>query len=684
VTQVRLYCFDVFDTLLTRLVGEPVWLFFAVGQSLNDRALVSISAQAFLELRVEAENDARRKQPEVSVVEIWRKLGEKLGLTVRVRDACLKEELRIEEDLIRPVPGAKERIAEAMQQGKVIYLSDMYLPSTFIEGQLKKYGFWTRDSSLYVSSDWRCSKTDGSLFRVALQREGLPARCALHVGNNPHSDIQSAKKLGLRTRLYSGCALNRYEKILQAASSETESISSFMAGASRLARLKAADRERCDYNRALSEVAAGVAAPTLTAYLLFVFQRARELGLRRIYFVSRDGQILFQMARELAKRSDVKLELRYLYGSRQAWHLASVKDVSERQLDWIMAATTFLSLETALARVCLVPGEVEAELAKAGFEQCDWRRNLASGERERLRSVFLDRCVSERIAVNAIARRRTCLRYFAQEGLFDPIESAIVDVGWTGKALDSLATILRDAGAKVPHGFYFGLVGQSNHTMPALSPREGFYIDVLLDRSEPVVLYDRATILEMFCAGDHGQVQSYEEREGIVRPILKETSNQLVLDWGLRQFREVVVDFVADFGWQYRRVPEFEPLARAIGTVLDEFWHHPSKEEAFYWGSFPYFDDQTDSYWNRLAEAYTLSDLVRLILGREKRALRKHSHSWDAARGMLSSGVIRAGLKWVERIAPCRRMLGSKLRQLGIRKSNLNQSSEASSHHGTR
>jgi predicted HAD superfamily hydrolase len=673
----RLFCYDVFDTILTRRVGEPVWAFFILGQRLRNRAMISMSPREFLEVRVAAEKHARSKQPDCSLVEIWLELGDSLGMMPGLRNECLDEELRVEEELIQAVPGAKERIAGARRRGKIAFVSDMYLPSSFIEQQLRRHGLWAPDSSLYVSADWRRSKVDGSLFRVALECEESWARCTFHLGDNPNSDIVGARTAGLRARLYSGCSLNRYEKILQAASFETESIGSFMAGASRLARLEAAFSRNGDQRRALAEVASGVAAPTLTAYLIFVFQRAQELGIDRIYFVSRDGQVLSQMARELAKRWTLKFDLRYLYGSRQAWHLASFRSADERQLDWIMAETTFLSAETALARVCLDPGDVQSALSKAGFKQSDWRRNLTSEERKRLRSVFIDGAVSKRIAERAVARRRLCLSYFAQEGLFETVKSAIVDVGWTGKMLDSLAAILRDAGANAPYGFYFGLVGQQNCKRDALSPREGFYIDALRKKSEPVVLNDRATILEMFCAGDHGQVQAYEDRNGAVEPILREPSNTLVLDWGLQQFRKSVAEFVANFGWQYRPSSDFESLAKMIGSVMHEFWHNPSKEEALFWGSFPYFDDQTEAYWNQLASPYTFGDMFRQLRGREIR--KKHVHSWDSARRVLSPAVIRAGLKWGDGIATYRRKLGSKLRQLGLRKSAVSELKDTAS-----
>jgi FMN phosphatase YigB (HAD superfamily) len=639
----QLFCFDVFDTLLTRLVGDPVWVFFVLGQRLASRGLISISADEFRTKRVEAERRARlnNREGEVSVADIWMQLGRELDIGQEALVRCIQDELRIEEELIRPVPHATRRVRHARERGKVAFVSNMYLPAEFIERQLQKYELWIPGSRVYVSSELGCSKTTGALFRAVLRREATRARDAHHIGNDADADVRGAKAARLRATLDSSCALNRYERILQAAAPHTQGIGAFMAGASRLARLQATDRDI--RSRTLWEVGAGVAAPALTAYLIWLFQRARELRIRRLYFVSRDGQILLEMARSLAPKWNLDLEFRYLYGSRQSWHVASLSAVTEKELKWIMTFTSFLSVETALARVCLEPEDAAPVLLNMGFGRRDWRRNLNLRERERLTQVFLDKRVSIKILDAARERRPGVVRYLRQEGLFDGIPSAIVDVGWTGKALDSLVSILESASGAPPYAFYFGLIGQASDSQSPRSPREGFYIDAHRGKGEPIILDHRATILEMFCAGDHGQVRSYADRaDGIVAPVLKETSNILVLRWGLSELRQAVRTFVAEFSWPRLQLDDFDPLARMAGVVMREFWSSPTYEEARVWGSFPYFDDQTEAYWNTLAEPPTISDIFRIALGG---GTGTHMHSWTAASRLLASMPIRAGLR---------------------------------------
>ena len=109
--------------------------------------------------------------------------------------------------------------------------------------------------------------------------------------------------------------LNRYEKLLDRRPAETHGFGARLAGASRLARLRARERGVAP---AVADVAAGVVAPVLISYVLWLASQARERGLSRLYFVSGDGEILLEVARPLLAVLAPEVECRYLYGSRQS------------------------------------------------------------------------------------------------------------------------------------------------------------------------------------------------------------------------------------------------------------------------------------------------------------------------------------------------------------------------------
>jgi predicted HAD superfamily hydrolase len=63
-------------------------------------------------------------------------------------------------------------------------------------------------------------------------------------------------------------------------------------------------------------------APILFPYVWWLLQRSKERGIKRLYFVARDGYVLKQMADLMIAAQKLKIETAYLYGSRQAWRTA--------------------------------------------------------------------------------------------------------------------------------------------------------------------------------------------------------------------------------------------------------------------------------------------------------------------------------------------------------------------------
>jgi FMN phosphatase YigB (HAD superfamily) len=605
--------FDVFDTLLTRAVGSPEAVFTLLGRRLYRAGLISLSAEAFGRARVAAEGRAHQNRGEgCTLTAIYEELGSALDLSVAEQRNLLERECALEMELIRLIPDAPERLSRARATGRrVVFLSDFYLPATFIQRALDRHGLWLAGDACYVSCECGTSKRSGGLFAELVRREGVAAHMVTHQGNNPDDDGRSARRHGLHVVPFLGANPNRYEAALETFSSATEGLASALAGASRASRLR--EPATTPNEEALRDVAAGVMSPTLVGYALWILHRAQQLGLKRLYFLARDGQIVLAIARRLAARLGLACDLRYLHASRQAWNLPAMESGSREDLNWIWDSTDRLTVTSLLARVALEPDQLREPLIAAGLPASAWTRSLSAAERLALRQVLESARARELVVAQAGRRRRTTTAYLEQEGLLDPGPWGIADLGWYGSLQNSLATLVSGMGGSEPVGFYFALYKGDVAGRRSLH-REAYYFDEPNGVGYLGGIPNLIALMEMLCTADHGTVVDYSDEGSEIRPVLKTAANQGAIDWGLPVLRRTVDRFVDELLLDPDLVNPWADVREAITSVLGRFWLRPTRSEAAAWAAFPWEDGLgAETYWNPLARPYGWPDVVRTI-----------------------------------------------------------------------
>lgn len=639
--------FDVFDTVLTRSVGSPEALFLILGRYLAQQNLIACSPESFARARIRAEARAHKSAGDRCNLEtIYAELGFGLSLSIDRQRDLMAQECAVEAAMIRVVPGADDSVNKAHVLGRrVIFVSDMYLSSDFIREQLNIHRLWRDGDRCYVSCEQGKSKRTGALFAEILHQEGITRDAVIHHGNDMRSDIQSARTLGLTVSPFLQANPNRYEQLLEAEAWVTEGLSSVMAGASRLARLTVPTT--VPHDAALCEVAAGVAAPTLVGFMLWLLQRAQARGLARLYFISRDGQVLLDVARRLIRSMGLSLEARYLYGSRQAWNLAATVDGSDEELAWIWDSTDFLSVTSLLNRIGIEPEQIRQPLESVGLPRGEWKRALLPAERFEIEKVVATDGVKGMVLKQAKRKRQVLLKYLKQEGLLDGTPWGMVDLGWYGSMQNALAAVLADKGVKPSIGFYFALYKGGIVDRCGLE-REAYYFDERRELGYLDAVPSLIALMEMFCVADHGTVVDFVDQGEHVAPLLKEDVNAPVVDWGLALIRQTIGCFVDNLVTDSHFVNPQSDVRAAITSVLRSFWLHPSPAEATAWGVFPWEDGLGfQTYSNRLAQRYDWSDLFQAFY--KMRIPLHHRSSWFEGSLSLSSPAIRIALLGLKR-----------------------------------
>lgn len=640
-------CFDVFDTVLTRTVGSPSSVFLLLGRLLVRRNMIDISAEGFARARISAEYRAYKNHgiAHTTLFHIYNELANSIGLHKDLSSEILQLERELERRLLQGVEANRVLVAAARAKGEAIaFLSDMYLSSEFLRDQLLTHGFWQYGDKLYVSCEIGEDKLTGGLFREFLRRENLFTNdVSFHRGNSANADILPARQTGLRVRPFLQGNLNRYERILEQHTWRTEGLSSFFAGASRLARLNLEGED--DGKNVQRCVSVGVMGPVLTGFLLWVFRKAKENNLKRLYFVSREGEILLRMAQRLLQKLPLQLDLRYFYASRQVLNLAGMRCEDPKLWSWIWDPTDVFSVESLLARVALKPTDVADLLKEAGFSSRNWQSNLSSVEREKLRSLFYHPDVKRLIYHRAVNQELVVTKYLQQEGMLDDDSWAFVDLGWAASMQNALSVVLSNKGKHSPLGFYMGLIEHPEE--PFFGKREAY----LFDADQRIGFFREARegwvpLLEAFCAATHGTVIDLKINNDKVEPVLREQNNRPCLEWGLSTIQDAACRFVDCLDLDLELVNPFADMRLPSVELLTAFWSHPTRKEVRVWGSFPWEDGVgKESYVNPLVERLTWKRAWRYWLNGTD--IYHHRAAWRSGCVAASSWPLRTMVRFI-------------------------------------
>lgn len=621
--------YDVFDTLITRGVYEPRDIFLLLGHDLVKNGIVD-SKEKFFEIRVAAERSARltSSYAEITLDEIYAELCRLTGWPETILAECKQREQELEKLFARPIAKNLDELASVRGDATTALVSDIYLEQKTVAQILAPF-LGTSKTELFVSSEHRATKHAGDLYDQVVRALNGNYENWHHVGDNKAADVDSAAKRGIQPRLYTGSKPTRYEQWIANYHPRFKMELSLYAGAMKAARLSKHFNDA--HQQTLWEVSTNVIGPVLFNYVYWILHHARQQGIERLYFVSRDGQILQRIAHAIVANGESKEypECRYLYGSRQAWHIPAITDIGERELDWLFDSTELLTVESVCARANLNPTTIEPALSQAGFRPEIWRHNLDKGGRDRLRFLFSnDNTIKKTIIANAAQYRELARAYLRQEGLFDGRRVAMVDIGWSGRLQSSLSKVLDICGVRPAngvHGYYFGLRKRSQ----IFSNDEMFCFfkdpdnHAITDR-----LCDYPALYEIFVAADHGSVIAYAKSDIDYTPVLREQRNHALLDWGLLVQQEGIMAFVTEYFRNSNSGCEGGtelPHKALTAGLLQRFFVEPTPREALCYGRVRIYEDQTENIAYELAPRLKFTEVLASIVSHQRKI---HQNLW--------------------------------------------------------
>lgn len=641
-----LHCFDVFDTCITRPCFWPGTVFemLAHGEGLDH--VPGPRRSVFREERIAAEKRARKTTPggEPTIEEIYKELGSIEACQSIDLGRLMTREIELERSLWIPVPATRAVIERHRQRGdSICFASNMYLPGSLIRERLRAFGFLIDDGELFLSSELRANKESGELFKRILAHYGIEPRQLHHVGDHRVADVKTPRAMGIRVKPYTALHADKYESAALAGKALKENWSSVMAGVCRLRRISA------EPQGAHTRSANSVVGPVLVSYVAWILRQAGIDGVKTLQFVSRDGYMLKKIADILIRHWNLPLTTGYLLGSRRAWHHLAVTRPLQK-MTWLLEGDK-PSIATVCAMLRLDPEEVRARMAPERWTEGQWS---APATRKQLGEFLsaLDSLAGDWVVESCRDSSQTGLvrEYLAEQGILPGSPSAIIDLGWQGRAHDSLDRI---TGFPV-RGYYLSLnterpVNQEPWRVcmfPEWFPK---------NRDSPVpqgIAPDSFMYLfEAFSTEFSGSVSGYRRCGATIQAERGKFPHADLASWGLEKLQEEVIRFAevaaTQLKWVFEQgVPE-EHLKGALYRVILEFSKNPTEEEMRFWAEFPYQTTQNSSIWEPLAKPYDFSlrtCWTWLRTGRHPSKRRNHrAVEWKTGSRMLTESTTTHG-----------------------------------------
>lgn len=505
-----IYSFDIFDTCFVRTCGSPDFVFDILAEKVLGKNSSLTERMDFAYTRREAERIARQNLinkdfEDISIEEIY-SFADFSSLTSVPNEKISAIEIEVEKEVLLPVFETKERIREIHEKGdNVIYISDMYLHSSFLLSLLSENGFFISGDRLFVSSEERKTKQSGNLFKYIHDSLSLSYKNWHHYGDNILSDYRIPKKLGIKSHLVQ-YPYTLYEKEYQKYEFEGDKMNRLLL--SSISRALRLSNQPSPY----SYFACDFIAPMFVPFVYHILDDASNRGLKDIYFLARDGYIFYNIALKFSSIFH-SLRFHYIYVSRKSLYLPSLEIISNKTIKERLSFIDDINLCDVLDRFQL--SSYESHFVKYKDKRND----------ELIETLLLDQEFVSLLTNKRDEQKKLCVEYFIQTGLTNG-NAAIVDLSGTRKCHVAINNILKSNKYPSVFGYYFDVL---NNRIIGLD----YYSLLFADRykyNKCVAKRPQNVFEQYFCKTDQNSTAGYIKKGNIVYPIQDIDENDQVLN----------------------------------------------------------------------------------------------------------------------------------------------------------
>lgn len=523
-SQYDVISFDIFDTLLTRLVYRPDDVFLIMAEKLGD--------ENFLEKRKKAEQLANQKlQKDVNLDEIYQEFRSLENLTLKQVQKIQKMEMDLEIELCVPRRDMVDVVKELVQQGKkVIFTSDMYLKESTILKMLEKCGY-RHYEKLYLSNsiDKRKDRKDMWPFL----KKQYPRKKIVHIGDNRNSDFAIPREFHIQTvKIPSSRELFEQSSLYAKSNSYIHDLSDSLLLGLLVNKTMFNSPFRTTIS-SLEDFAYVFHAPILNEYLHFICEHTTQKD--ELLFLAREGYYLQKLYQDYTRLNAVKPSHNvYFLTSRKAASTANIQKESDvySLLDNEFTGTICQFFKNIL--------EVE-------YQEEDYSILLPQ-DKDKVKKE-LKRYMPQILKV-AESWKDAYLKYIEQTvPNYQTSRLVIADLGYSGTIQYQLTKLLK----KEFVGFY---VTNSNHVKRYHKNSELNFLFDIKENDDYQKFYFYSLLLEFFLSAPYGQLQHFVLKNQKPVPVYNQESFSEFKKANVERMYRVIVRYMKD----YAKLNEIYPL----------------------------------------------------------------------------------------------------------------------------
>jgi predicted HAD superfamily hydrolase len=593
-----MYSFDVFDTLITRKTALPEGIYAVMQYNLsidNDmRSINKMICENFYDMRIGAEKLARyhyhERKEDVTWDEIYEVFSLHFGLEKDITQKLKELEWETEYEYSLPIWGNIERIKKLIRDGEeVVLLSDMYMDQQSIRNLLLKHDSIFRDLPLYVSCECKAQKSTGTLYRHVQRERNVNLTEWIHVGNDSYSDGTCAKNQGIEAVLLEMEPLLPFEKRILSAYSKDPQVQKLI-GLSRYARW--GKKAKMPY-----KIGTSLGGGILFPYIWWVLRECNEQGIRRLYFLARDGWLLQKIADIIIKKERYDIQTKYLYASRKAWRLSSLTEAFS--VEEFLFYQNYVTTWQELGEIFQMPPEEIKSFLPENEETKKWMEYEQFTREDVLefaRELEQQKDFKELILSKNQKDKVLLKRYIMQEVDYRDEYFAFVELDGSGYTMKLFADFFAEFSNRKTHTFYM--------LLDWFHQNKAFIPQVYCPTYEL-----NAWMVELLSRAFHGQTIGYQERGEKIEPVLEETRVDLLEESGYSDYIAGVMTYSELLASEH----ENENLCRLFIEYLQTLLKHSDPEIFDFLGEIPFSGSQSDGS-RKLAPKLTQEEIRNIYL----------------------------------------------------------------------